>query len=246
MKKLIRSLIKKVVFISILLLCETSFTYGTPATIIWIPSVDFQSFKVFHLGIDNYFTVFKKGIGEGGLAFPTDVGLTIGILPYEKIQAEVGVDFFEPQSSPWVFNAKIGLPEEALTEWSPAIAVGGCYLGVKKNVTDNNMLYAIAGKTLPFIGRLEIGYYTGNKNILVDPDGNVDNSGVLFSWDRQIPEVNENLWLAVDYQGGENSLGALSFGFAWSFSKNVSVIFARNIFNNNSPSTLTTQLDINI
>ncbi len=225
---------------------SVSSSYSTPSTIIWIPSVDFLPFKVVHLGIDNYFTVFKRGMGKGGVAFPTDVGLTVGVSPFDKIQAEAGVDLLEPTDSPWAFNAKVGTPEGALAEWSPAIAIGACYVGLKKNVTDINLLYALAAKTFPVIGRISVGYYSGNKNLLVDINGKVNNSGMLLSWDKQVTEINDNLWLAVDYQSGKNSLGALSFGFAWSFSKNVSVIFARNIFNNNAPSTFTTQLDINI
>lgn len=229
-----------------LFICFNSVSIATPSTIIWIPSVDIQSYKVFHLGIDNYFTVFKKGIGQGGVAFPTDVGLTVGVLPFDKIQAEVGLDLLEPTKSPWVFNAKIGIHEGAFYDWSPSIAIGGMNFGVEKNSTDYNLLYGIIAKTFPFVGRLSFGYYVGNKNLLIDNNGVTDNSGILFSWDRQLTEINENLWLAVDYQGGKNSFGAASFGFAWSFSKNVSVIFARNIYNNNTPSTFTTQLDINL
>src|ERR1035437_3336093 len=236
----------KMIFSFIAVISEVFFLQATPSTIIWISSADIQQFKVFHLGIDNYFTVFKKGIGQGGLAFPTDVGLTVGVLPFEKFQAEVGVDLLEPTQSPWSFNAKVGIPEGSIAEWSPAIAIGACNLGIEKNLTDYNIIYGIVAKTLPVIGRLSVGYYTGNKNLLVDNDGKADNSGILVSWDKQVTEINENLWLAVDYQGGKNSLGAVSFGLAWSFSKNVSVILARDIYNNNAPSTLTTQLDINM
>jgi hypothetical protein len=241
-----KTLIKRTTVVFALMITGCVFVGATPSTIIWIPSVDFQSYSVVHLGVDNYFTLLKKGVGEGGIAFPTDVGLTAGILPFSAVQAEVGVDLFEPTHSPWAVNGKVGVPENVLTEWSPAIAVGGCNFGFQKNVTDVNILYAVAGKTFPVIGRISAGYYTGNKNILLDPDGNVDNSGVLLSWDKQATEINDNLWLAVDYQGGKNSFGALSFGFAWSFSKNVSVIFAWDVFNNKAPSTFTTQLDINI
>jgi hypothetical protein len=80
---------------------------------------------------------------------------------------------------------------------------------------------------------------------LVDLAGSADNSGVLLSWDRQITEISENLWLAVDYQGSKSGFGAFSYGFVWSFS-NVSVIFARDVFNADLPSTFTIQLDINI
>jgi hypothetical protein len=220
--------------------------HATPSTIIWIPSVDIQPYGVFHLGVDNYFTAFKKGIGQGGAAFPTDLGLTIGVLPFSAMQAEIGIDMLEPQNSPWVFNGKIGLVEGALNEWSPALSAGGCYFGTEKNVTNINMLYVLAGKTISPVGRLSAGYYKGNDKILLSPEGQADETGILLSWDRVISEIDDRLWLAVDYQGGKNSLGAFSFGGAWSFSKNVSVIFAYDIFNNDAPGMFTTQLDINI
>ena len=219
--------------------------FATPSTIIWIPSVDFQGYKSFHLGIDNYSFDFKNGIG--GTAFPTDLGLTVGVLPDTIVLAEIGFDYFTPQWSPFTLNAKVGIPEGAIADWSPAIAIGGFNFGFQKNVTDANILYGMVGKTFPVIGRIEVGYFSGNMTLLVDlSTGSADNSGVLLSWDRQIPEISENLWLAVDYQGTKSSFGALSYGFAWSFSKNVSVIFARDVFNADIPSTFTMQLDINI
>jgi hypothetical protein len=238
---------KIIVLVFAFLFCTGCIAFSTPSTIIWIPSVDIQSYGVFHLGIDNYFTAFKKGLGEGGAAFPTDLGLTVGILPFSYVQAEIGVDLFEPLHSPWAVNAKVALPEGTLAEWAPAFSVGICNVGFQKNVTDINMLHILTAKTFPLIGRLSAGYYQGNSKILIDENLRGDNAGVLFSWDKQMTEINENLWLAVDYQSGKNFLGAFSFGFAWSFSKNVSVIFARDIFNNSEyPSTFTTQLDINI
>ena len=70
-----------------------------------------------------------------------------------------------------------------------------------------------------------------------------------------MPEISDKLWLAVDYQGGQNYLGALNVGFSWAFSKNVSVIFGYDIYNNKNAyynsnnvnaNSFTTQLDINI
>jgi hypothetical protein len=224
-----------------------SFAMGTPSTIIWIPSVDFQGYKSFHLGIDNYSFDYKNGVTGSGTAFPTDLGLTVGVSPDTVFLAEIGFDYFTPQLSPLTLNAKIGVPEGALTSWSPAIAIGTFGVGFQKNVTDANILYGIVGKTFPVAGRFEVGYYSGNSNVLTDVStGAADNSGVLVSWDRQVPEISENLWVAVDYQSGNSLFGALSYGFSWTFSKNVSVIFARDVFNGNLPSTFTTQLDINI
>ena len=240
---------KRIIAITLLTLIYggTMIVSATPSTIIWIPSVDFQTYKSFHLGIDNYAYDFKSGKPGSGTAFPTDLGLTVGVLPDSIVQAEIGFDYFTPQLSPFMLNAKVGFPEGAITDWFPAIAVGGFSFGFLKNVTDFNIVYGMVGKTFPVIGRIEAGYFSGNKNVLVDlSTGNADNSGILFSWDRQILEISENLWLAIDYQGTKSSFGALSYGLAWSFSKNVSVIFARDVFNADLPSTFTMQLDINI
>jgi hypothetical protein len=240
--------VQKIIFaVLTIFIITSSCLYATPSTIIWIPSVDFQGYKSFHLGIDNYAYDFMSGKPGSGTAFPTDLGLTVGVLPGSIVQAEIGVDYFTPQLSPFMLNAKVGVPEGALADWSPAIAVGGFGFGFLKNVTDYNIVYGIAGKTFPVIGRIEAGYFSGNKLLLIDlSSGSADNSGVLLSWDRQITEISENLWLVIDYQGTKSSFGALSYGFAWTFSKKVSVIFARDVFNADLPSTFTMQLDINI
>lgn len=78
--------------------------------------------------------------------------------------------------------------------------------------------------------------------------GSKANDGVMLSWDRTMSEISDRLWLAVDYQGGGNALSALSVGAAWAFSKNVSVIFGYDIYEEPSlagENTFTTQLDIN-
>jgi hypothetical protein len=237
----------KTIVMLFVLMCGTLTAFATPSTIIWIPSVDFQAYKSFHLNIDNYSFDYKSGKAGSGTAFPTDLSLEVGILPGSVVQAEVGIDYFTPQWSPFMFNAKIGVPEGQLADWAPAIAAGIFNIGLQKDVTDYNIMYGMIGKTFPVIGRLEAGFYSGNDRLLIDPaTGKADNSGVLLSWDRQIPEISENLWLAVDYQGGKSTMGAWSYGFAWSFAKNVSVIFARDVFNADIPSAFTMQLDINM
>jgi hypothetical protein len=239
-------LIRKSWLLLIMTLLSASLGYCTPSTMVWIPSTDIQSYGAFHVGIDNYFTVFKKGTSNGGTAFPTDLGLTVGVLPVTQIQMEVGVDLLEPQDSPWLFNAKIGVPEGTLWDGSPAFAFGGMNFGLKKNVTDANILYALAAKTFPVVGRITAGYFSGNANLLVTELGEKQNKGLLLSWDRQMAEISDKLYALVDYQGGKSSMGAVSLGVAWSFSPDVSVIVGYDIFHNHAPSTLTTQLDINL
>ena len=248
---------KLLIIIVVAFLVNSEFSYSTPSTQIWIPSSDFQKWKTGHLGLDNYIRTSKiDGIRGAGMF---DLGLTTGLLPFEKFQGEIGVDYLSMGDSnyddyPIYFNAKIGFPEGALFKGSPALAIGAYNVGLKKNLTNYNILYGVIAKTIPFLGRVSAGYYTGNDKVLVDENLNKANSGVLLSWDRTMSEISDKLWLAVDYQGGKNYLGALSFGASWSFSKNVSVIFGYDIYNNKkayyntnnqNADTFTAQVDIN-
>lgn len=245
---------KKLMKLGIVSLMAVALSAGvalaTPSTQIWIPSTDIQKFKTFHLGIDNY--VRDQQDANGNRPHVYDIGLTAGVLPFEKVQMEAGFDLITNGTAydnhPLFFNAKVGTPEGSLASWSPALAVGGFGFGTEKDLTDYNIVYGLAAKTLPVVGRLSAGWYVGNDDLLLDADGDEDNDGVLLSWDRTISEISDKLWTAVDYQGGDNAFGALSFGASWAFSPNVSVIFGYDIYNEDKTggeNTYTTQLDIN-
>ncbi|MGA2405497.1 MAG: hypothetical protein ABSF81_01955 [Bacteroidales bacterium] len=248
---------KLLVISSVFCLLISNVSFATPSTQIWIPSTDFQKWKTMHLGLDNYIRTNKiNGIRGAGMF---DLGLTTGLLPFEKLQGEIGVDYLSMGDNnyddyPIYFNAKIGLPEGALFKSSPAIALGAYNIGLKKNLTNYNILYGVIAETIPILGRLTVGYYTGNDKVLVDENLKKANSGVLLSWDRTMTEISDKLWLAVDYQGGKNYLGALNFGASWAFSKNVSLIFGYDIYNNKNAyyntnnqnaNSFTAQVDIN-
>ena len=210
-----------------------------------------------HLGLDNFLRTSKVNGNRG--AGITDIGFITGILPFEKFQGEVGIDYLYMGDNvyddhPIYFNAKIGFPEDALFKNSPAIALGGYNIGLEKDLTNYNIFYGVIAKTIPFVGRLTAGYYIGNEKILVDETLQKANNGILLSWDRTMTEISDKLWLGVDYQGGKNYLGALSFGASWSFSKNVSLIIGYDIWNNKNVNyntnnqnvnTFTAQIDIN-
>ena len=220
--------------------------YATPSTQIWIPSTDIQPFKKVHFGLDTYI----KTQSQDGTTEPTvlNTGLTVGVLPSEKIQMEIGIDYRDiggDHTYPLYFNAKLGVPEDALFKGSPALAVGGFDFGTKSDVTDYNIVYGLVAKTFGNFGRFSLGYYRGNEDILLDTDGNKDNDGLLLSWDRTMSELSDKLWAAIDYQGGKNGYGALSFGVAWKFAPNVSVILGYDIYNESRyKPTATIQLDI--
>ena len=257
MKKVARSFAKLVLLPAIILMMAVNVAKATGSTIIWIPSADFQGFNSWHLGIDNYIRTQKdNGVRGAGIY---DLGITVGILPFKKIQAEVGVDYLSMGDNiyddhPVYFNAKVGMPEGAIFKGAPAIAIGAYNFGLKNNLTNYNMAYGIIAKTVPVLGRLSVGYYTGNDKLLVNGTGAKAGSGILASWDRTMKEISDKLWFAVDYQGGNNYLGSLNFGFSWAFTDKVSVIVGYDIYNdsktyynsvNTNKNSFTTQLDIN-
>lgn len=262
-----------------LVAAAASAALATPSTQIWIPSTDIQPYKTFHLGIDNYFraSAVGKSTGNPDVRDPNimDIGPLVGVLPWEKLQMEVGFDYMvmaaEPNDShPFSGHFKLGTPEDSLFKFSPAIAVGMYNIGPNNydgpNVaagsfgrapfvtSGQNIAYVLAAKTLPAIGsvpslgRISAGYYHGSQRALVDVNGHSANDGILASWDRSMAEISDKLWMAVDYMGGNNVDGAISVGFSWNFAKNVSVIFGYDIWKEKAlagNNTFTTQLDIN-
>jgi hypothetical protein len=136
--------------------------YATPSTTYWTTCTsDVQPYGKWHITYDSYFTVGKKDKKQGD--FPTDVGLTVGVLPYEKLNMEIGFDMLQPTDDPLFFNAKLGTPEGSLFEGSPAMSFGVFNVGTKKDVTDFDIWHFVVGKTLPQnLGRLHGGAYIGS------------------------------------------------------------------------------------
>ena len=226
--------------------------HATPSTTYWTTAViDVQPYKVWHLGIDNYFTVLKDDPDAG--AFPTDAGLTVGVLPYEKIQLEVGVDLLETMidsstgdDNPLFFNFKFGTPEGSLFPGSPGIAAGMWNIGTESDVTNYNIFHAMVGKTIPQIGRIHIGAYSGNKDLLKSSTGEEEATGFMIGWDRWL--VKDKFMLAADYASGDNAIGGGGFGLYWFFAPNASMLMGPVFFNDdgvNGEWKWTTQLDVN-
>lgn len=205
--------------------------WATPSTQIWIPSTDIQATGTFHLGIDNYVTVAPAAGAPTSLYV---AGLTYGAFS----GLEVGFDYMTGLTSPVMFNAKYGMAESASLPVS--FAVGAYNVGFDTAANnDQNIIYGLIAKNFDPIGRLSVGYYTSNERIF----GAGNNTGILASWDKAL---TDKVWAAVDYQGGNNALGALSFGLSYAFSSNTSVILGYDIYNvAGVPGTVTTQLDIN-
>ncbi len=234
--------------VAILMGCLSGWAGATPSTTYWTPSVsDVQAYGVWHLGIDNYFTLNKKvSSGQQG-AFPTDAGITVGALPYKRLNLELGVDLLHPADHFLYFNAKLGTPEGSLFSGSPALNVGIFNVGTKKDVTNFNIVQFIAGKTLPpNMGRLHVGYYVGNSKLLRSSLGEKENAGYMVGYDKWM--VKDRLMLAADYASGKNAIGGGGVGLYVFFTKDVSVLVGPVWFNDkgiNGAWKWTTQLDVN-
>jgi hypothetical protein len=217
---------------------------ATSSTYIWIPGADFQPFLDPHFGWDTYINTDTAGITVDG-------GLTIGVLPFKKIQMEVGIDYRDNSGDhhyPFLFNAKLGLPEGAFFKNQPAIEAGMYDVGFIKNVNSYNIAYGLLAKNIWKLGRFTLGAYRGgvgyDSRNLFSADSIIWDKGIIAGWDRM---VGDKLGLCVDYQSGMSSYGALSFGFSWYFCPTVSVLCAYDIMNNIAyKQTVTVQLDINI
>ena len=224
----------------------SSIAMATPSTQIWIPSTDVKSLKDIHIDVDNYMRLSPKS--DAGPSY-YNLGLSAGVLPFENVKLEVGMDMLmtgfqndnQFDNHPFYFNAKLGTPEDAFgIKGLPAFAVGAYNLGTydKPEIggvsTRQNIVYGLVGKTLPVIGRLSAGGYYGSSRALAtsgNPSDTKNNSGIMASWDRSMPEISDKLWLAVDYMSGNNANGEISVGGSWAFSKQVSLLVGVVIFN---------------
>ncbi|MEI6093740.1 MAG: hypothetical protein WCQ47_08725, partial [bacterium] len=118
--------IKFLIFLSLF----STILFATPSTVFWTPcTAYFQPFMKGHLGYDTYV--------RGKSMLPNDYGFTVGVLPFEKIQMEVGYDAMLPVANSndeaSFINAKIGWPEDTLLP--VGFAVGIFNKGFRPDVT---------------------------------------------------------------------------------------------------------------
>jgi hypothetical protein len=237
-------------FIILALLIITAGTVrATPSTHIWGPSTDIQPYMKWHVTSDMYVPV--ETLPGGAVVAPvTNLGLTVGVLPFETVGLELGVDHkgglgvFD--RTPMYFNAKFGTPEGAVM---PALAVGAYDIGTKTDATDFNVLYGKVAKTVKIsgtdLGRLSVGYFMGNDKLLLDAADNIDSKGLMAAWERTVTEASDKLWVCVEYMGTESAYGSMNYGFSWKFSPNVALLLGYDIPNNtNLPATMTVQVDM--
>lgn len=254
-----RGLSHKLVLGSLCVLLMTAQNaYSTSSTTFWTPmTIDIQSFGVPHIGIDNYFR--STGASSDG-AFPTDfTSPTIGFLPWNKIQGEVGTDYFANTPHPWLFNFKIGSPESSFFKKQPAFEIGTFLLAKKTSTsrTDYDVIYGVVGKSFRKLGRVSAGPYAGNHKTLVSSNGQPANTGYMIAFDHAFAPVKDanggdvfNRYVfAIDYASGKNYIGGSGGGLYIYFTKDLSLLVGPTFFNDkgtNGSWKWSTQLDINL
>jgi hypothetical protein len=232
---------------------------ATPSTT-YSPSIaTCQGKYVPHVTYDTYYGKGTPPPGAGTPAYPIDTGLTMGVLPWDKLQAEVGYDILLPSSDPVFFflNAKICTPQSAVFNRSPAISFGIYNVGFKQNVTDYNAIHLMFQESLPVGGYLAAGVYHGMSDTLfTNSDGNVAKTGAMLGWASPDIKIGlkglEKLVIAADVQTGKNVLGGGGAGVYIFFNDYVSLLVGPVFYTDSAlqpggaKHLWTTQLDIDI
>lgn len=240
--------------VAVAMVVSTVWVYATPSTTYWTPCVgDIQKFGVFHISYDSY--------TKDDADFPNTYGLTVGVLPFEKFQMEVGLDVLAPQADAFLdnalyLNAKVGSPEGTLFEGSPAWNLGIFNVGFNEDVNDYDVGHAVISKTLGPLGRLHVGGYYGLTDTLeiTASDGDGDRGGFMVGYDYGFWPVTQSgvefnrFVFAADFMSGENALGGGGAGLYCYFTPDISLLtgpvwFVDDDLNGDWKWTL--QLDIN-
>jgi hypothetical protein len=210
---------------------------ATPSTTFWAPSTTaIQPFLVPHITYDTYFWNKPASGANGSPIYPVTTGLTMGVLPWEDLQLEVGFDLLLPGGDPLLLNAKLGVPEDKLFAYQPSLAFGIMGAGTKKSTattvgTDYNMLYAQMQHSIPAVGGyLSVGgYYALQERLFQASDGSgTQRAG--FMGGVVSPDIMVNLpWLlkisfAADVQTGKNAFGAAGGGIYLNFTDKIDLL----------------------
>ncbi len=200
---------------------------ATPSTTFWTPETTYvQPYAVPHITYDTY--VAEKGI------LANTYGLTVGVLPFDKLQAEVGFDLFYPTLSFQTkdvaqVNAKVVLPENAFGAWQPGISVGIANAGFKTDVSNYDLVHLSIGKTLP-LGSVAVGGYygAGSKLLWTGSDGKVNRTGFMASWvspDIDVKRVGlDKIQFLADVATGKNWMGAVGGGIGLFFNSAIDIL----------------------
>ena len=214
---------------------------ATPSTTYWAPSTTYiQPYLVPHITYDTYFWKGPNAGAAGSPLYPIDTGITIGVLPFEKLQLELGYDLLLPTESSLLFllNAKLGTPEGTFFNGSPSLAAGIFGVGIKGKSDSNlgtsyDVVYGQIQKNLPWGGFLSVGGYygAGTKELWLDKadatgtEHRAGFMGAICGPDIPIDLPGlKKLVVAADVQTGNNAYGAAGGGLYFYFTDTIDIL----------------------
>ncbi len=217
-------------------LAWTTTAAATPSTTYWAPSTTYvQPFLVPHVTYDTYFGRGTAAGQAGSPIYPVTTGLTMGVLPYEKVNLELGFDLLLPSPDPLLFNAKAGVPEGVFFRGSPSLAAGTFGVGTKASSssvpgTDYDIVYGMMQKNLPWGGYLAAGGYGGAGSAILwrGSDDRVHRVGLIGA--VAAPDIALNMpglkkiVPVADVQTGRNVFGAGGFGVYLYFNDDIDLL----------------------
>lgn len=197
--------------------------HATPSTTVWTPATTYtQPYLVPHLTYDSY-------VAEKGMLANT-YGLTLGVLPGDAVQGEVGFDVFYPGFTAdfLQLNARLTVPEGVAGAWQPAVSVGIASAGFEKDVSDYHLLHLTVSRATP-IGTLAVGgYYGAGSELLWTGSDGVERAGLHASYASPELEIGlpglEKVVFLADLATGRNWLGGVAAAAALYFNPNVSLL----------------------
>lgn len=211
-------------FAALILSAAATTATATPSTTFWTPATTYtQPFLVPHLTYDTY-------VAEQGW-MANDYGLTIGVLPFEKLQGEVGIDLFLPGyvQNGLYLNGKLTLPEGAYASWQPGVSIGIQSVGFKKDISNYDHLHLSVSKAFAGVGTFVVGGYHGlNKTLYTIPGESASQTGFMAAYTS--PDININLpglqkvAIIADYASGKNGFAGGGVGAAIYFSPAVQLL----------------------
>jgi hypothetical protein len=207
---------------------------ATPSTTFWTPATTYtQPYLVPHLTYDTY-------VAERGM-LQNDYGLTIGVLPFEKLQGEVGFDVFYPglTRDNLYLNAKVTLPEGAYAAWQPGVSFGIQSVGFKADYSDYDHLHLSVSKGFAGIGTFVVGGYYGlNETLYLGSDGKAARAGLMASYTSPDIKVGlpglDKIVLVGDYATGKNAFGGGGVGAALYFTPAIALLTGPVWFNDSN------------
>ncbi len=222
-----------------LALASARMARATPSTTYWAPSTTYvQPFLVPHVTYDTYFGLgpapaageTSPGPVRNSPVYPVTTGLTMGVLPWDRLQLEVGFDLLLPSEHPLLLNAKLGTPEGTLFSGSPSLAVGIFGVGTSTGSTTYDIVYGQAQKSLPWGGYVSLGGYWGAGSTLLwqGSDGREHRGGFMGAVSGPDIPVGlpglKKLVAVTDVQTGRNAFGAGGAGLYFYFTDSIDLL----------------------